>query len=234
MFRMTLCLCLTFAAVALSADVTVELNSNAEETNNRLELKGLFEGAGSIEGKVMPDGKKIVFTVPQEGAFALVLWQKSVVWAPSPDYDKTIFIGQQDVVVRPPERVTRRKIKLVLPRVVVDRVETDHSDRPFVPCRLQRIEDGVAWPYAFRWILLERTSESFGYIGEMENTPGSYTLTIPQRVGTMAILGKYQPATALPHPLVVVPVNLDKEGKFSNPFREIGMYLEWETGEASR
>ena len=227
MYLIALTFALTFTSLAIGADVTVEVQADAKEINERLGLYGLFKGGGLVKGTVAADDKKVVFKVQQEGAFALVLWQRSVIWAPSPEYDKTIFIERNDLVVKLPNKMPIRQFKLVLPPAVVDRVEKDHGDQQFVPCRVQRVENKMAWPHAFRWVLLDRTKDRTGYTGGLEDTLGSFTVTIPQSVGTTVFPAKPEASTTLPHPLLVAPFEIEKEGKLSNPYRESGIYLEW-------
>ena len=168
--------CISAASFAIAAELTVkkgqQLNAHQFST---LELWSIFEPTLIEQPKFSSDGLTATFTDIRPGKYAIVCWEATSPWRPSPVYDATIEIQDGRPTVHTIVAETRStQISL---RTDIDLVAL-FREVAFIPCKVQRLEAPFAPLFGFRWISLTK-DETDHYIGLAKLSPGHYTLMIP-------------------------------------------------------
>lgn len=183
-----------FGLSANGADLVVfRGKSVSEEQFDRLELWQLSEPGNPVKRELNGVRSKAVFRKLGIGAYALVCWERRVIWKHSPEFDAIIRIGDKEKGVEYTLENSDPTFNLIIqsPQNLQALFEGD----AFVPCKLQRVEGRLASPFGFRWVALNADGKG-GLTGTVRVPPGAYVVTIPL-VGSL--FGGGQPIRRRPY-----------------------------------
>lgn len=155
--------------------VVLRGKSVSEEQFERLELWQLAEPGNPIKREMNAQRSEAVFRNLTTGGYALVCWERRVVWKPSPEFDTIIRIrddAKVEYTLEIEDPVFNVNIKSP------QNLQALYEGDAFVPCKIQRVEGRLASPFGYRWMALKSDGKA-GLTGEVRLPPGSYILMIP-------------------------------------------------------
>jgi len=226
----TLMLALALCNPLCAANLTL-IFGDVKGTTVSLEQVSLYRLFDSIESiralKTDVAKDRVLFRGLHEGAYSIVVWSKTALWAASPEIDKTILMESADMVVdlRSARKVSSKSITVSFPKLAFRTLSKFWQTDELVPCRIQRIEGIMAPSFGFQWVMLKKTGRNT-LEGEMPMAQGDFTLTIPYPTGTEAYPPPKVPSNQLRQPLFSFPFSVGPSFECSCGFDSINIDID--------